>query len=83
MRTGDICQAMLKFSQQFKEIKLITSLGLEHFADGLPFAYMLLSSDTIGLSLDELEIGAAKWISKVSNLKKILSKIYSFLDLVN
>jgi uncharacterized protein YdcH (DUF465 family) len=83
MRDKEICEAMIKFALKFSENQEYENLRLEHFTDGLPLAHMLISSDTIGLSLDELDINTVKWITKVSNLKKILSKIHSFLEAVN
>jgi len=50
-------------------------LKLDHYADGMPFAQMLISSNTVNLSLDELELNTDKWIVKISNLKKILNKV--------
>lgn len=54
MRSGDICQAMLKFALKFPENQLYDPLKLDHFTDGLPFAHMLIPSDTISLSLTDL-----------------------------
>jgi hypothetical protein len=74
---------MLKFALMFNDNQERESLRLEDFTDGVPFAHMLIHSDTIALSLGELELGSQKWISKVSNLKKILTKITHFMELVN
>ncbi len=83
MRSADICQAMLKFALKFPENQAYDCLKLEHFSDGLPFAHMLIHSDTISLSLGELEVNNGKWIAKVGNLKKMLSKINGFMEVVN
>lgn len=83
MRSADICQAMLKFALKFTDNQVYDPIKLDHFTDGLPFAHMLMHSDTISLSMGELEVNSGKWISKVSNLKKILTKINNFMEIVN
>lgn len=83
MKGADICRAMVPFALKFRENADRGSLTLADFADGIPFAHILIDSDATSLSLDELEAGSTKWINKVSNLKKILSKITAFMETVD
>jgi len=81
MQSTDICRAMLQFASKFKELEHSSRLELRDFADGLPFAHMLIAAKSLDLSIDELEHNTNKWIVRVGNLKKILAKINSTLPL--
>ena len=74
---------MMKFAQKFDGNQQMAPMQIENFTDGLPFANMLQSSNAIQFSVGELERKATKWITKISNLKKILNKIHVFLEKVN
>jgi len=41
---------------------------------------MLIDSESIEISLEDLDLKCPKWINKVSNLKKIFGKIGTFYD---
>lgn len=71
---------MLHFAHKFYEIQDLNPTKPEHFCTGIPFALMLIDSQSIELSEEDLDHRCPKWINKVSNLKKIFTKIGVFYD---
>lgn len=80
MSYTEFCQAMVAFASNFPQTKDEPHLEAQSFTDGLIFCEMLVHSKVIDISEDELDRKCIKWISKVSNLKKILMKIRPFYD---
>lgn len=80
MNDTDFWKAMVSFAFTFPEIKSYSHLEPEHFTDGLIFCQMLAHSKMLDLSLDDLDRNCAKWINKIANLKKILTKIKPFFE---
>ncbi len=80
MNDTDFWKAMVAFALTFPEIKNYSRLESDCFTDGLPFCHMLVHSKVIDISADDLDRHCAKWINKVSNLRKILAKIKPFFE---
>lgn len=78
MSSAEFCKAMIAFALTFPELKSYQQLDLDTFTNGLPFCHMLADSKIIEISADDLDQKGGKWINKVANLKKILSKIRPF-----
>ena len=80
MPSLDFYKALVAFSFSFMEIREYNPHKPQHFASGLPFAIMLADCESIDINPEEIDHKSPKWIVKVSNLKKILTKVQIFYD---
>ena len=71
---------MLQLAGKFPQIAALGDPTLERMSDGMALGLMLLDGNTCNFSVEELEQGRGKWISRVSNLKKLLLKMEDVLE---
>jgi|JI9StandDraft_1071089.scaffolds.fasta_scaffold159096_1 hypothetical protein len=76
---SDIEHALLEFASTFPPYDRAPLTQMSQFSSGLVFAHLLASVDHFPLSQRDLELECPRWIEKLTNLKKIVQKIESYV----